>query len=177
MTTGAPALDWRHDEIAVPAAGHRVTREATQSERAQLASELEILACDKLVVRYTLAPEGKDSFALKGTLEAEVTQACIVTLEPVRQEIADSFDIIFSPPTRIPDTKGHEAEILSGADVEPLSGGIIDVGRIVFELVSAGLDPYPRKPGAEFDWTDPVAEASKAAGGAFAALARLKGES
>ena len=39
-----------------------------------------------------------------------------------------------------------------------LIDGIIPVGRIVFETISAGLDPYPRKPGAEFTWADKASE-------------------
>jgi hypothetical protein len=50
---------------------------------------------------------------------------------------------------------------------------VIDAGRVIFETLAASLDPYPRKPNAEFVWkiekgTDP------AAAGPFAGLSSLK---
>ena len=46
------------------------------------------------------------------------------------------------------------ASVLVGPDVDILERGVIPVGRIVFETLSASLDPYPRRPGAEFTWQD-----------------------
>ena len=40
-------------------------------------------------------------------------------------------------------------------DVEPIEHGTIEVGRVVFETLSAALDPYPRKSGATLEWQDP----------------------
>ncbi len=34
---------------------------------------------------------------------------------------------------------------------EPLVGGTVDLGAIATEFLILGIDPYPRKPGAEFD--------------------------
>ncbi len=56
-----------------------------------------------------------------------------------------------------------------------LDGDRIDVGRIVYETLSAGLDPYPRKEGAEFDWADPKTGVADSAN-PFAVLKKLKGE-
>jgi hypothetical protein len=52
-----------------------------------------------------------------------------------------------------------------------LEHGLIPVGRIVFESLSASLDPYPRSEGAEFTWQDPKSES---AANPFAALSKLK---
>ncbi len=56
--------------------------------------------------------------------------------------------------------------------MEPLEHDRIDIGRIVYEALSAGLDPYPRKEGAGFEWTDP--KAAEGAGKPFAVLKKLR---
>ncbi len=53
---------------------------------------------------------------------------------------------------------------------EPLVGGSIDLGALAVEAVALGLDPFPRKPGAEpVDLT--IGDAGESP---FAALAALK---
>jgi hypothetical protein len=67
----------------------------------------------------------------------------------------------------------EDASVLAGPDVDVLERGIVPVGRIVFETLSASLDPYPRRPDAEFTWRDPQAgEPEKS--NPFAALSKLK---
>lgn len=176
MTETSAPLAWPHETGQITGSGVTRKRVGTGTERAALAEALGILSVGRLDVAYTLRPSGKDRFRLAGTLEADVEQACVVTLEPVPETIRETFDIEFVPPTVLAQaaTGEGEHEILSAPDQEPLDTNVIDVGRIAFEIVSAGLDPYPRKAGAEFDWTDPKEEASKAAGGAFAELAKLR---
>ena len=50
----------------------------------------------------------------------------------------------------------------------------IDVGRVVFETLSAALDPYPRKNGASLEWQDPESAEGVGASGPFGALKKLK---
>ena len=57
--------------------------------------------------------------------------------------------------------------------VLPLIGGAVDLGALAVEFLMLGLDPYPRKPGAVFE--EPPQD-RKAEAGAFAALAKLKGQ-
>ena len=41
--------------------------------------------------------------------------------------------------------------VLDGADApDPIVDGKIDLGALAAEFLALGLDPYPRKPGAEF---------------------------
>ncbi len=53
-------------------------------------------------------------------------------------------------PAKLPESGEEEVEALSAAEIEPIEHGRIDVGRIVYETLSAAIDPYPRKAGAEF---------------------------
>jgi hypothetical protein len=44
------------------------------------------------------------------------------------------------------------------------------------EIFASAINPYPRKEGAEFDWTDPKTAAEGDNLKPFASLARLKGK-
>ncbi len=130
---------------SVPA-GHSEERRATEAERAAVAKALDILSCEDLVARYEIEPLGDGRFLLRGDVEADVTQACIVTLDPVPAHLSDRFAVEFRPEDEVThDDDAGEREILSGDDIEPIEGGRIDAGRIIFEHISAVLDPYPQE--------------------------------
>jgi uncharacterized metal-binding protein YceD (DUF177 family) len=169
-------LDWvfRTSETG----GRRLneSHEVSAEDRQELARMLDILSCDALKVSYTLEPLKKDRFRLSGTIDAKVTQACVVTLDPVPSTISERFSVELYPAAEAADTEvdPEEQEVLSTPDIEPYEDGRIDVGAIVYEHLSAALDPYPRKEGAEFDWVDPKIAADPTAVSPFAALAKLK---
>jgi uncharacterized metal-binding protein YceD (DUF177 family) len=170
------ALDWVYRTAEM--GGRRVseTHDVGAEDRQELARMLDILSCEALKVRYTLEPLKNDRFRLSGTIEAEVTQACVVTLEPVPSSISEQFSVELHPAAEAVETEDEpeEQEVLSSPDLEAYEDGRIDVGAIVYELLSAALDPYPRKEGAEFEWVDPKIAADPTAVSPFAALAKLK---
>ncbi|SPU62590.1 Uncharacterized ACR, COG1399 [Brucella melitensis] len=84
---------------------------------------------------------------------AEIVQACVVTLEPLTNTIAEEIDTIFVPEnSRLARIELDESgEILldaEGADIpETFVGDRIDVGAVAEEFFDLAIDPYPRKPG------------------------------
>ncbi len=172
--SGALPLAWSHDTAEIPERGLKRTRSATEAERAALAAALDLLSCEALDVSYQITPGASGAWHLTGGLDAAVTQACVITLEPVTGRVAETFAVEFRREAPRAAASEGDVEILSAADVEPLEGERIDVGRIVYETLAAGLDPYPRRPDAEFAWTDPRADSSDAAANPFAALKKLK---
>lgn len=168
-------LDWTLATSEVGERGRNATRTATAAERAALAAALELLSCDEFVTSYDVRATGGGRFHLEGGFEAKLTQACVVTLDPVNAKLKERFVVELVPAEEIPEAAGEEEQsVLEGDDVEPIRHGTIPLGRIFFEQLSAAIDPYPRKPGAEFDWKDPREAADKEKGGPFAALAKLK---
>ena len=112
---------------------------------------------------------------MRGRVSATVGQTCVVTLEPLANEVEEAIDLVFAPPSAIKrDGEGAGAEernpAESWSEPEPLIGGTVDLGALATEFLILGLDPYPRKPGAVFQ---PPGEASSDEG-PFAALAELK---
>ncbi len=171
----ATPLSWHHSVRSLGTGGVSVDREATASELGQLKTALEVLAVEAFHVRYKLAPKSGGSFSFAGDFTCTLSQACVVTLDPIVENIAETFAVTFSPASKIIEPEGKDRPILDAPDVEALSGETVEAGRVLFELLSAALDPYPRKASAEFDWQDPksgpdVIEKLNP----FAALSKLK---
>ncbi len=165
-------LDWTEKTTDIPAGGLSRDREATSTELEQIAQVLNILKVDNLSSHYRITAIAGGAYRLAGTISAGVEQACIVSMEPVSGKINAAFDVEFWP-TVTPVDNDEDASILGGSDVETLEHGLIPVGRIVYETLSASLDPYPRREGAEFNWQDPKAQEAEGTN-PFAALSKLK---
>jgi hypothetical protein len=106
-------------------------------------------------------------------LQADVEQACVVTLEPVRDQIREDFDIQLWPEEDLPVPESGLVDLNKVPEPEPIVNGQIEVGRIVFECLASAINPYPRRPGAIF--VPPNAESrEETADSPFAMLAKLK---
>lgn len=167
------ALDWMYRVAEIPEGGLRQAREASGPELTRLAEALDVLSCQRLSSEFTIRALGKGHYRLAGKVVAELTQACVVSLEPVEQTVEATFDVEFRPEGSLPQLTQEEIEVSSAAEIEPIERGRIDAGRIVFETVATALDPYPRKPGAEFQPDTAQGEGMDEAG-PFAALRKLK---
>lgn len=148
-----------------------------------LARQLQIPAVLNLTAQVRVVPDPAQGghFLLKGQFEAEVEQTCVVSLEPVRQRVSESFLRRFAssvPAGKAQDLDDDEAEWLDPEAEDPpdlLQDGAVDAGEVVAEALALALDPYPRKPGAE--WPEgyrPDPDAGEKVS-PFAALAKLKG--
>ena len=111
-------------------------------------------------------------------MSARIGQTCVVTLDPIENEIDEAIDLMFAPPEQIPaladlvdDDIESEAEIPDPP--EPIINGMIDLGRLATDALLLGVDPYPRKPGAVFE---PQVVAADPEDHPFAALKALKGD-
>jgi uncharacterized metal-binding protein YceD (DUF177 family) len=165
-------LDWTEKTTEIPAGGLNRTREATTEELQDVAKELNILGVSNLSSRYRIVSIAGGAYRLTGSLSASVDQACVVSLEPVAGKVEAAFDVEFWPDLQSEESD-EDASVLSGSDVELLEHGLIPVGRIVFETLSASLNPYPRREGVEFSWEDPKS-GQDSTSNPFAALSKLK---
>jgi hypothetical protein len=152
--------------------------EANASERKRLAEFYRINDLASLTLDYRLDPLPSGCWRLTGLLSAELTQLCGVTLEPVAEVIKEDISLEFWPQHLIPEAPSYNEgeDILESDPPQPIVNGKIDLGHLTAEIFASAINPYPRKPGVEFDWTDPAAAANEAASKPFAALARLKGK-
>ena len=152
--------------------GLQQTIEAKPADLEKIAAHLELVGVQKLTADIALARWRGKGLRITGALKADVTQACVVTLDPVVAHVEVEFERRFLPE----ETLGHEQpehEIFVDPDgedpAEPL-GREVDLGEILIEELSLNLDPYPRKAGVEFK--SEVDEAKRE--NPFAKLAKLK---
>ncbi len=167
-----PLASWSLSVTDIPEAGLAREKAASAAERDEVANALKLIELEKLLVNYRIERLAGGAYRLSGTLNADCSQPCVVSLDPVPEKVSDSFDVEFWP-DHVADDDAGEMPVLGGRDVEPLENGTIDIGRIVYETFAAALDPYPRKPGAEFNWTDKTAQDPGKAN-PFSVLAKLK---
>jgi hypothetical protein len=129
-------------------AGLALDIEATAGERAALARRFGLISLDRLEAqaRFTLVRPG--FVRVEGRFEAEVVQACVVSLAPVpaRHSVAFSLDYDKSAPD-----EAGEIDLSPDAPEppEPLRGGSIDLGEAAVQQMAVALDPYPRAPEAK----------------------------
>lgn len=161
------------DEIRDGATGEVV---ATASELEIVAKMLDLVALDRLTFAYQLGRGGGGRLLLSGTLHADATQTCVVSLEPVAARLEVPVEMEFWPPELLPQTDPDDhasARVLDWP--EAIRDGRIDLGPVVYETLATALDPYPRRPEARFDWPQgPEPQAEGAGSGPFASLAALK---
>ena len=153
----------------ISATGKRVTLEASAEMRAALAAPAGVDAVERLVAQLDLALRGR-SIHVGGTVSATVRQTCVVTLEPVVNEIDEAVDVDYVAPragAKAAPADEIDVDATGPDEPEPLSGNAIDLGLLATEFLILGVDPYPRKPGVAFD----PPEAGDAAANPFAALA------
>ncbi|HYH22219.1 MAG TPA: DUF177 domain-containing protein [Azospirillum sp.] len=127
--------------------------EAGEAERRNLAERLELEAIDSLKAKVRLRRvRGGQMVRVTGELDADVVQTCVVTLDPVKNHVRESFEALFAPESLIPDS-GDELEFDMASleeDVpEPMVNNRIDIGELTAQHLSLALDPYPRCPGVE----------------------------
>ncbi|MGP9805496.1 YceD family protein [Paracoccus sp. NSM] len=137
--------------------------------RAAIAAELGVEALPKLEFRGEVRPEGAQGWRLDGQLAARVTQACVVTLKPVRSEIGEAVRLRYSPHIATPE--GDEVE-MGDETLEPL-GAFIDLTAAMIEALALALPAYPRAEGAELATPEDVAEPAEDTRRPFAGLDKL----
>lgn len=164
----------------LPQAGMPVRLEATEAERAGVAERLGIVAVEDLKADLLVRRWKRDGIAVEGRITGALDQACVVTLDPVRETVDEKVELVFVPETsklaRIqPEGDGELHLDPEGADIpETFRGDTIDLGPFIEELVGLSLDPYPRAPGVEFSELDTDPDPSGGKVSPFAALGRLK---
>lgn len=143
-----------------------------EAERAAAARRLGLLSLPSLKATVTVRP-WLDGVALEGAFEAVVEQQCGVSLEPFEQPVEGVIEASAVPPgsPHAAEPEGGEMSFDLDAPDPPdvLESEAVDVAAYVVEHLALALDPFPRKPGARFDYEGPAEETSP-----FAVLKNLK---
>jgi len=165
----------------LPDRGVELVLKPTIAERAEIARWLDILGVEALEARILLARSGMNSYDYRASFEADVVQACVITLDPVRSHLSGEFHRAFELVPKVHSKRRAKAAfveppamaLLPGVEDEPerLENPLLDVAAPVIEELSLALDPYPRAPGAAFEV---AGEEIQAKDSPFAVLEKLK---
>lgn len=134
----------------VPDDGRDVTLTASAEARTILAERYGLIALNALSAKLVVEPWRKKGLKVSGTLNGDVEQACIVSLDPVPSLLEVNFTLVYLPE----DVSGRRAleiavDPLAAEPPDPLPLEGIDLGEAVAEQLALALDPYPRAEGAE----------------------------
>ncbi|OAE97432.1 phosphodiesterase [Bradyrhizobium centrolobii] len=151
---------WRGPVIVaqIPDTGLYRELEASAAERramADLAGLRDILSAQ---ADFDLTPKSGGRVHVTGHVRARIGQTCVVTLDPIENEIDEDIDLMFAPEAearRLADLieEGQDSEEPPEVADPPeaIINGIIDLGRLATDALFLAIDPYPRKPGAVFE--------------------------
>lgn len=133
----------------IPPKGIIERLEAKPSEREALAKRFGLVALPALKAEVTLVPGGQQTVVATGTIEAEVVQSCVVTLEPIKGRLDIDIDIVFIPAEAACGRCEASQEAELDEEFEYFAEGKIDIGEQVAQQLGIGIDPYPRKKGVK----------------------------
>jgi hypothetical protein len=146
---------------------------AVRDAMAEAAGLREILSAS---ASLDVTPKSGGRVHVAGHVRARIGQTCVVTLEPIENDIDEPIDLIFAPPEQIPQLadlvdEAADSDVEIPDPPEPIVDGVIDLGRLATDALFLGIDPYPRRPDAVFE---PPVVAADPEDHPFAALKALQ---
>jgi uncharacterized metal-binding protein YceD (DUF177 family) len=171
--TEQPNWSYQLARDEVPEEGLHVDLVADEAVRTALARMAGLRELPRLVASFDVTRIGHDGLHVTGEVTSIVGQDCVVTLEPIEQNLLEPIELTFVPTAGGAASASTAETSLAGdePDIEEvLPGGAVDLGAIATEYFLLGIDPYPRKPGAAFE----PPSGGEPAANPFAALAALK---
>ena len=148
------------------AGGVKRTLAPDAAARARIVKALDLASLDAFTADMELSPSPA-GWRLSGRVRASLAQTCGITLEPLPVEIDAPFVLTLAEAV---DEESDEI-VITMEDESPdlIENGQIDLGQYAVEQLALRLDPFPRKPGAEFVQPPEPAEISP-----FAVLKQLR---
>jgi uncharacterized metal-binding protein YceD (DUF177 family) len=146
---------------------------AVRDAMAEVAGLREILSAS---ASLDVTPKSGGRVHVAGHVRARIGQTCVVTLEPIENDIDEPIDLIFAPPEQIPQLadlvdEAADSDVEIPDPPEPIVNGVIDLGRLATDALFLAIDPYPRRPDAVFE---PPVVAADPEDHPFAALKALQ---
>lgn len=140
--------------VQIPDTGLHREIEADPTTRAAMAEITGLREIMSAHAVFDLTPRSGGRVRVSGRVQARVAQSCVVTLEPLENDIDEEIDLIFAPSEQIPEIaepadSDDDYEVVEPQ--EPIENGIIDLGRLATDVLYLAIDPYPRKEGAVFE--------------------------
>ena len=136
----------------LPQKGMPVVIEADARQREALAAAHGLVSVERFRAELLVAPWKRNGVKVSGHVEADITQECVVTLEPLQARSARAVEGLFLPEDSKLGRLGFEGggEILLDAEgpdsPETFSGDTIDVGALAEEFFGLASIPIHASP-------------------------------
>jgi uncharacterized metal-binding protein YceD (DUF177 family) len=137
----------------IPDGGLHREIEADAAARAAMAEVAGVRDVSAAHAAFDLSHRSGGHVHVTGRIQAKVGQTCVVTLEPIENEIDEEIDLLFAPAEDVApliDADDDDGESAVPEPPEPIENGMIDLGRLATDVLLLAIDPYPRKEGAVF---------------------------
>jgi hypothetical protein len=140
----------------IPAGGMHRDIEADRVEREAMAATADVREIFIANASLDLTPETGGRVHVAGRVRARIGQICVITLDPIENNIDEPIDLMLAPLEQIPqlaDLVDESPDRTAGIpdSPEPIENGVIDLGRLATDALFLAIDPYPRKPDAVFE--------------------------
>jgi len=161
----------------LPEKGMPVVIEADEKQRTALAADHGLLSVESWRADLLVARWKRNGVKVSGRVEADITQECVVTLEPLPTHISEEVSALYFPEDSKLGRLGFHAEGEIHLDAEgpdspeSFSGDTIDVGALAEQFFGLAIDPYPRKEGVSLE---PAGESGAAEEGSGPLYEKLK---
>jgi hypothetical protein len=178
----APVLSLPINVARLKSLGEMVKASADVEGCEELKNRLGILSVHDYSVEAKVTPWKKRGVQIEGFVRGEVEQACVITLEPVLEQIDEPFKVTLVPKGSEFAKRAVDHSAMSEMVIDPegddppeeFEGEEIDVGLYAEEFFALSLDDYPRAPNARFAGHIEDKAAFDGSENPFAALAVLK---
>ncbi len=125
--------------------------------KARIIKALDLASLSAFEADVKVAP-GRVGWTLTGRVTATLEQVCGISLDPLPVEIDERFSVDL---VEAAEPEPDEIEVTIDDDApDVIEDGRIDLGQYAVEQLALTLDPFPRKPGAEFVQPEEPAEIS-----------------
>lgn len=151
---------------------------ADEGQRTAIAKRLDLLTLERFEGHLQIRPWRRAGLVLEGHIIADLSQACVVSLEPVVDHVDTTFTTHFLPQDMIDELEKkmmEDGEIFIDAEnddpIDPIVSGSVNVGESSVQQLALAVNPYPRMSDVNFE---PPASASAPKENPFAVLEKLK---
>lgn len=124
---------------------------ASEADKAALIKRFNIVNLASLEAKTAVHVESNpDVIWLRGTLKAELSQPCVVTLSEVHESIEEDFELKLVPPDVAEQLDEDEAFADPEApEYDAFEGETLPLGELIAQTLSVMMNPYPRASDAD----------------------------
>ena len=135
--------------------------------------DLEVRSLEALTARISLRKHSDVRFDYEAGLRAEITQDCVVTLEPVHSVVARTIrrELDYDESGSLESQISVDPDLEADDVREEITDLRYDLAKPLLEELALAIDPYPRAPGVTFS---PPSDQDGPPESPFAVLKNLK---